>query len=60
MDKQFNLYCRGQRILTCDLRGASFLPEFIVAGAGLASLDLGQEADVVDANDVVFTWKRTA
>lgn len=59
-EKQFKLYCRGHHILTCDLRGASFLPAFAAPRAELAALALGAETDVLDAEGVAFTWKRIA
>lgn len=59
--KKFNLYSqRGQRILTCDLKGASTLLEGFVDTAELDELDDGETCTYENTMGEVFLWERIA
>lgn len=59
-EKRFTLsFPDGSSVLTCDLRGATFLPAGIVPEARLDSLEVGQDVDVFLHNQL-FVWERIA
>lgn len=59
-EKRFTLsFPDGSSVLTCDLRGSTFLPAGIVTEARLDALEVGEDVDVF-LHDQQFVWERIA